>query len=109
MQRVFISHPLFSEYTQAKNFLSADRICRKAKESGYLPVSPLHLFSYFEETETESDRLAILEYCKTLIDTCDEVWSYGISGGCVIEVAYAKEIGKPIVDKRGDYLFWIDL
>jgi dienelactone hydrolase len=91
MIKVFISHPLTGNF--AVNRASADRICRRLAKQGLLPISPLHLFSFYD-SEDHATREAILQVCFRLIDLCDEVWVYGDSEGCRLEADYAKRIGK---------------
>ena len=91
MIKVFISHPLTGAFDS--NRASADRICRRLARQGLLPISPLHLFSFYD-AEDHATREAILQVCFRLIDLCDEVWVYGDSEGCRLEADYAKHIGK---------------
>ncbi len=91
MIKVFISHPLTGDF--ATNRASADRICRRLAKQGLLPVSPLHMFSFYDG-EDHATREAILQVCFRLIEICDEVWVYGDSEGCRLEADYAKRIGK---------------
>jgi hypothetical protein len=48
-------------------------------------------------------------YCLTLLDMCDEMWTFGsksMSRGCMIEKRYCERYKIPIVE-RGDYdEFW---
>lgn len=60
-----------------------------------MPISPIHMFSYFE-IEDEKYREEIMKICYHLIDICDEVWVFGISEGCLKEIEYAWKIGKPV-------------
>jgi len=94
MRKVFVSHPLSGDFPG--NRAKVDKICREIAARGYLPISPLHMFSFYDR-ENGDIRDAILELCFKLIDLCDEVWVYGISDGCLLEAAYAKLAGKPVV------------
>lgn len=98
MIKVFISHPLTGNF--AVNRASADRICRRLAKQGLLPISPLHLFSFYE-TEDQDIRDAVLQVCFRLIDLCDEVWMYGDSEGCRMEADYAERSGKVVRNQQG--------
>lgn len=99
MIKVFVSHPLTGDFEG--NRARVDKLCRRIAKQRLLPVSPLHLFSFYE-TEDQDIRDAILRTCFHLIDICDEVWVYGDSEGCQLEAAYAKMIGK-VVRNQQDY------
>ena len=94
MKKVFISHPCSAD--PERNREKADIICKRILEESddILPISPLHLFSFFEE-EAEY-REDIMDTCKDLIKTCDELWVYGDSKGCQEEVQYAESVGVPV-------------
>lgn len=94
MRRIFVSHPLTGDLKG--NRKKADKICRYIVRKGFLPISPLHLFSFIDE-ETDELRERIMEVCYKLIDLSDEVWIYGDSEGCNLEREYAKKKGKKIV------------
>ena len=89
--RVFISHPYADD--PKGNFKKADKICKELIKQDITPISPLHLFSFYDNDENRAEIMAI---CKSLIDISDEVWIYGNSEGCMQELKYAKEKGKPI-------------
>ncbi|MCK9268658.1 MAG: DUF4406 domain-containing protein [Alkaliphilus sp.] len=89
-KRVFVSHPFVDN--PSVNRIKADMICRGLLEEGYLPISPLHLFGFYNGDE---DRKDILQFCYKLIDSCDIVHVYGESEGCLAELEYAIKIGKP--------------
>ena len=92
MKWVFISHPYKDDPKGNKKLV--DTICRElAKKDDILPISPLHLFSF---TKDDSNREEILQVCFRLIDICDEVWIYGDSEGCRMELEYARSIGKVV-------------
>jgi hypothetical protein len=72
-----------------------DEACRTFLEmSSFIPVSPLHLFSFMDEDG--GYRKDIMDICKHLISGCDEVWVLGNSPGCKEEEDYARSIGKPV-------------
>ena len=99
MKRIFVSHPLYSEGDVAENMKKVDFICRDILEGGHLPISPLHLFGFMDE-ETPELREEILGVCQSMIEVCDELWSYGDKGGCKIEKRWAYEFGVKVFDMR---------
>lgn len=62
---IYIAHP-YSDNPE-KRLKQVDKICKEVRKEGYIPISPLHLFS-FVEAETPGLRERILEICKELID-----------------------------------------
>ena len=100
MKRIFVSHPLHSEGTPYENIMNADDICRGILSDGLLPISPLHSFGFVGK-ETPETRAAIMEWCKEMILHCDELWYYGIKGGCAEEIRRAEQNRIPVVDRRG--------
>jgi len=92
MRLVFISHPYKDDPNGNKK--RVDTICRElAERDDILPISPLHLFSFMENDDKREE---ILQVCFRLIDICDEVWTYGDSEGCRMELEYARSIGKVV-------------
>ena len=65
-------------------------------------VSPIRTFGYMYES-VDYDKG--MEYCLTLLNMCDEMWTFGsksMSRGCMIEKRYCERYKIPIVE-RGDY------
>lgn len=71
--RVFVSHP-FSDNPVLRR-KQVDIICKKLKDEGFLPVSPLHMFNFFER-EDDDFRDDILAICYDLISMCDKCYFY---------------------------------
>jgi len=90
-KKIFISHPYSNNPT--KNKQSVESICKWLLTQGVVPISPLHMFSFYEE---DVDREVIMDTCKHLINMSDEVWIYGNSSGCMEEMRYAFSNGKHI-------------
>lgn len=90
-KRVFVSHPY--AHNPIENKKKVDAICRDLLKQGFIPISPLHLFSFYDE---DADREEILQICYRLIDICDIVHIYGTSEGCMKEHGYAVLTGKPV-------------
>jgi nucleoside 2-deoxyribosyltransferase len=89
--KVFVSHPFADN--PVLNRKKVDKICKDLVKQGFIPISPLHLFSFYED---DSDREEILQFCYKLIDNCDIVHIYGDSEGCRKEHGYAVLTGKPV-------------
>lgn len=99
MRKIFVSHP-YADCPE-KNKKKVNEICRGLITQGYMPISPLHLFSFLDN---DNFREQILQICFDLIDLSDEVWVYGESEGCNMELEYALLINKPIkILTGGDY------
>jgi hypothetical protein len=89
--RIFVSHPFAAD--PEENYRQANIICRELIKQGHTPVSPLHLFSFYEE---DTNREEIMQICFHMIDCVDELWAYGDSEGCRLEMDYAECIGIPV-------------
>lgn len=87
----FISHPFASDPINNKK--KVDKICRYWVKQGVIPISPLHLFSFYDD---DSNREDILNTCYKLINISDVVFIYGNSEGCKLERAYAEKKKKPV-------------
>lgn len=88
----FISHPYAGN--PKENKIKVDKICRYWVKKGAIPISPLHLFMFYDD---DSNREEILNICFKLIDMSDVIFIYGDSEGCRLEREYAEEKGKPIL------------
>lgn len=63
-------------------------------------LSPVHAvgFMYYEVDYDKG-----MEYCLTLLDMCDEMWTFGEfsnSKGCLIEKDYCVRYQIPVIEKR---------
>lgn len=88
----FISHPYSA--SPEKNKKRVEKACKYWIKKGVVPISPLHLFSFYEN---DKEREKIMEFCYRLIDNVDVVFVYGDSEGCRLEREYAESIGKPVM------------
>lgn len=88
----FISHP-YSDNPE-KNKKIVDKICRYWKKKGIIPLSPIHLFSFYDGDEGQREK--IMQVCYRLIDIADVVFMYGDAPGCKLERKYAEKKKKPI-------------
>lgn len=90
---IFISHKFSDDPdTNRKN---VDKICKYWYKKGYIPISPLHLFSYMNY-ENLDDRDLIMKVCYYLILLCPTIAVYHQSEGCRLEEAFAELSGKTI-------------
>lgn len=94
---VYISHPYSGDPDALKK---VDRICRDAIASGVTPLSPIHLFSYTDDTYRDQ----VMALCLRLVQMADEMWVYGASEGCLEESEAAKKLDIPIIVKGGALL-----
>ena len=91
MKTVFVSHPYASD--PEGNFRKADKIVKELADKGIFSISPLHAFSYTDDTH----RPEILRACRRMIEFCDEVWVFGDSPGTRMEAEHARELGIRVV------------
>lgn len=89
---IFISHKYKDNPEQNKK--DVDRICKYWHRKGYLPISPLHLFSYMDGDE---NRDIIMIICKILILLCPTVAVYHQTEGCKEEEQWALKHGKKVM------------
>ena len=62
----FISHPYKDNPEENKK--SVDRICKYLAGQGIIPISPIHLFSFYEN---DNNREEIMNICYELIKISD--------------------------------------
>ena len=97
MKWVYIVYP-FQE--KEENRKKIDQICRAVANMGFLPVSPVHAFSFLNDNVLE-ERHRALNLRQELIKVCDQVWLFGDwrkSEGCRLEVRAAQGAGIPLID-----------
>ena len=97
MKRVYIIHPFQGK---EKNRKKIDQICRAVANMGFLPVSPVHAFSFLDDNVPGERELA-LKLCQELVKSCDQAWCFGEwekSEGCKIEIQAAEEADVSVVD-----------
>lgn len=97
MKKIYIVHPFQGKEENRKKI---DQICRTVANMGYLPVSPVHAFSFLDDNIPEERELA-LKLCQELVKSCDQAWLFGDwekSEGCGIEIAVAKRNYVPVLD-----------
>ena len=97
MKKVYIIHPFQGK---EENLEKIGQICRAIANMGFLPVSPVHVFSFLDDSIPE-ERKQALKLCQELVKVCDQAWLFGDwekSEGCKIEIQAAEETGVPVVD-----------
>lgn len=94
---IFISHP-FSNNPKL-NREKADKVCKYWYRQGYIPISPLHLFSYMDD---DSQRKTVMIICKLLILICGKMAIYGLTKGCRDELQFAKKYKVKIYKEYND-------
>lgn len=73
MKKIFISHP-YSDNPEL-NLKRVDYICKKlVREENIIPISPLHLFSFYDEEPKYREK--ILEVCFDLESISDGGYYY---------------------------------
>lgn len=97
--KVFICSPYSGNIH--RNVAIAKELCKSAIKLGYAPFAP-HLFypQFLDESKPE-DREAGIKCGLAWMRDCDQVWIYtveGVSAGMAREIAYAKTIGKSIIE-----------
>lgn len=90
---VFISHPYSNDPKGNKR--KVEDICKYLKNKGMIPISPLHLFAFYEGDEGSRDK--IMEYCYHLMDKCVADFMFGTAPGCLDEARYARKIKIPVI------------
>lgn len=88
---IFISHKYKDNPEQ--NRKDVDKICKYWYRKGYIPISPLHLFSYIDD---DSNRETIKIISKILILLCPNFAVYHQSEECQEEEKFAIKHNKNI-------------
>lgn len=80
------------------NVERARNACRILSFLGYLPLAPHLYFTQFLKDDDEKERQEGMELGLRWLEQADEVWMFGktISEGMSKEIAYAKELDKPV-------------
>jgi len=105
MKLIFMASPYSGDI--AGNAAFAEEICRAIVLMGHAPFAPHLLYPLFLDEDKEVERGLGIECGKRMIMACDEVWIFRkgapLTRGMQAEVAYAKSIGKPVLDKVAIY------
>ncbi len=98
-KRVFVCSPLRGDYEA--NTERARRFCRMVMAAGHVPYAPHLLFPQFmDDTKPKEREIGILMGLFELAK-CDELWAFipatGPSEGMAQEIAYAEQLGIPVI------------
>lgn len=87
---VYICSPFAGEVE--RNIASAQRYCRFAVDSGYIPFAAHLLFPQFMDDNKPFERELALHFGNVFMSQCAEVWVFGeyISPGMAAEIKRAK-------------------
>jgi hypothetical protein len=98
MKKIYIAHPFTTYGDPEENFRRQEEICGKVFKTGCIPVSPILTFGKVIPHDEANYELA-MDACFWLLNACDEVWFFGEwekSKGCMLEMNFAKSVGKTI-------------
>lgn len=99
MKRVFVCSPYAGDIK--RNVTVAENVCRMAIKQGHAPFAPHLLYPRFVDDLKLAERQMGIACGLKYMEICDEVWVFtgnGISTGMRQEIAYAKSIGKPVIE-----------
>ena len=85
-----------------ENIENAKTYCRRVVEQGRQPMAPHLLYPRFMNDNDPAQRELGLDFAKTLLRFCDEIWVFGdmISRGMCAELELADYLGIPIKHKE---------
>lgn len=105
---IFISQDYSFDPKHAAN--DAKMYSRFVMDKGFVPISPVLLFHGVGDNVEEYN--LIIEMCKQIILTCDEVWEFGPptprGRGRVIEREFAFVKGVSVKQKEPEFFEWFD-
>ena len=84
----------------------ATEAARAVAETNCVPVSPLHAFSFFMDTEKHEEiasRRFIMDCCLSLLKVCDQLWAFEgwqYSKGCKQEVKFCFKHKIPVYEAK---------
>jgi len=94
MKKIYVAH----KYQGKKSNKEAiTHICQYLAKRGFMPISPVHSFSYLNDNIPE-ERAKAMRFCDELIEVSDCVFFFGdyeTSEGCRREMDLAKQLFKP--------------
>lgn len=106
MKKIFVSSKLRGD--MLTNMDWARSYCRLVVDDhGFIPIAPHIFFTQFMDDNIEEHRILALEFCKKLVEDCDEIWviirsefvdddNDGISDGMRVEIEHALKFDKPV-------------
>lgn len=94
---VYICSP-YAGNNKEKNIANAQRYCRFAVDSGFLPIAPHLYFPQFMDDGDGRDHNTAMFMNTVLMTKCAEVWVFGdtISNGMAAEIRRAEATQKPV-------------
>lgn len=94
---VYICSPYVGS-NKEKNIANAQRYCRFAVDSGFLPIAPHLYFTQFMDDGNGCDHNTATFMNTVLMTKCAEVWVFGgtISNGMAAEIRRAEATQKPV-------------
>ena len=94
---VYICSP-YAGINKEKNIANAQRYCRFAVDSGFLPIAPHLYFPQFMDDGDSRDHNTATFMNTVLMTKCTEVWVFGdtISNGMAAEIRRAEATQKPV-------------
>ena len=94
---VYICSP-YAGSNKEKNIANAQRYCRFAVDSGFLPIAPHLYFPQFMDDGDSRDHNTATFMNTVLMTKCTEVWVFGdtISNGMATEIRRAEATQKPV-------------
>lgn len=99
-KKVFICSPFRGDIPG--NSIKAAEYCRRAYETGYLPIAPHLLFPQFLQEDSLKERTDGISMGLELLLECDEIWVFGdATEGMEQEIRFAVEHGIHIYFKKG--------
>lgn len=96
-----------------QHFYCRDAVCEFVFQQGAVPLNPFRAFDYFLGDRVHRD--AVRKGNRRILAACDEVWIFGcvLADGVLIEIAQAKEYGKPVryftIDTRAETISEVGL
>lgn len=78
----------------ANNVIAAQRYCRFAIDSGYIPFAAHLLFPLFLNDAIPAERMLGLSFGNIFMDKCDEVWIFGSEYSAGMQAEYDRAVKK---------------
>ena len=78
----------------ANNVIAAQRYCRFAVDSGYIPFAAHLLFPLFLNDAIPAERMLGLSFGNIFMDKCDELWIFGSEYSAGMQAEYDRAVKK---------------
>ena len=89
---VYICSPYAGD--TVRNILAAQKYCRYAADSGYIPFAAHLPYPQFLNDEDKGERELGLFFGNILMDKCDEVWIFGSEYSAGMQAEYDRAVKK---------------